>query len=138
MIEAVVSHQREVQLSTSRFQAADTIIASGMAPVRISRGAPRWKLRYEVAGVVKLLAPSKDLYDRRGSPEFEFEYIEQLDALTIDLLTSEFHNITGAHRASRLVLLCFEDVGELGEGSCHRRMFARWWESQTGRSVPEL
>jgi hypothetical protein len=36
------------------------------------------------------------------------------------------------------VLLCFEDVHRDGEGACHRRTFARWWEEQTGEVVEEL
>jgi hypothetical protein len=128
----------EHPLATSRFQAADRILESGLVAVRISRGAPRWKLRYELAGAIKSLAPSKDLYAKRGSPEFEAEFIQQLDALGTELLSDEFRTISDGHGGAGLVLLCFEDLDELGEGSCHRRMFARWWEARTGRSIPEL
>jgi hypothetical protein len=128
----------EQPLATSRFQAADRIRESGLVAVRISRGAPRWKLRYELAGAIKSLAPSKDLYAKRGSPEFEAEFIQQLDALGTELLSEEFRTISDGHGGAGLVLLCFEDLDELGEGSCHRRMFARWWAARTGRSIPEL
>jgi len=46
--------------------------------------------------------------------------------------------VSAAHGGRGLVLLCFEDVEALGEGSCHRRMFARWWEARTAQRVDEL
>lgn len=125
-------------LATSRFQAADRILESGLVAVRISRGAPRWKLRYELAGAIKSLAPSKDLYARRGLPDFEAEFVQQLDGLSTEPLSEEFRTISDGHGGAGLVLLCFEDIDELGEGSCHRRMFARWWETRTGHLIPEL
>jgi hypothetical protein len=91
-----------------------------------------------LAGAVKSLAPSADLYARRGSPGFESDYLEQLDALSVDELSQEFRSISQHHGGAGLVLLCFEDLDELGDGSCHRRVFARWWETRTGRPIPEL
>ena len=35
------------------------------------------------------------------------------------------------------VLLCFEALKKPGE-SCHRRMFAEWYEDKTGRAILEL
>ncbi|MGD0853829.1 MAG: hypothetical protein ABSA07_10820 [Acidimicrobiales bacterium] len=125
-------------LATSRFQATDRILDSGLVPVRISRGAPRWKLRYKLAGAVKSLAPSADLYARRGSSAFESDYMHQLDVLRVDDLSQEFRSISEGHGGAGLVFLCFEDLDVLGEGSCHRRMFARWWEARTGMPIPEL
>ena len=37
----------------------------------------------------------------------------------------------------RLLLICFENLDEAGK-SCHRRMFATWWQEHTGEVVPEL
>jgi hypothetical protein len=125
-------------LATSRYQAADLIGASGLVPVRITLGSPRWKLPYALVGSIKALAPTRDLFARRGSTHFESDYVAQLDGHGVEVLSSAVDALSRQHGGRGLVLLCFEDVRVLGESSCHRRMFARWWEARTDQRVPEL
>jgi hypothetical protein len=129
---------RTVSLSTSRYQAHDLIVSSGLVPVRITIGAPRWKLRYTLGGPIRSIAPSRELFARRGDPAFEGLYIAQLEECGIDAIFKDIQALSHEHGGRGLVLLCFEDIAELGEGSCHRRMFARWWQSKTGQRVNEL
>jgi hypothetical protein len=82
---------------------------------------------------MKELAP----WGLRGIPdedEFARGYRARLDAIGLEALTRRFAEISEAHDEHGLVLLCFEPAGAF----CHRRVFADWYEEQTGRHVPEL
>jgi hypothetical protein len=50
-----------MDLATSRYQAANLIEASGRAAVGITRGYPRFKLRYPVLANLRQLAPTREM-----------------------------------------------------------------------------
>ncbi len=121
---------------TSRYTNYGGILESGLAPIRVTLGAPRFKLPYKLAGNIPQLAPTRATFT---SPSHLFEglYRAQLNELgvgAIRLLLDEAE----AEAGRGLVLLCFEDVEKLGEHSCHRRQFAAWWREQTGEVIAEL
>ena len=128
----------EIALVTSRYQNYQAIEASGLLPVGTSRGRPRWKLPYRLHAIITPLAPSRDTFSIEDEMEFDVAYRAQLDATGIEAIRDHLEQVneSGGHRG--LVLLCFEDTSELGEFSCHRRTFARWWQEQSGQEVPEL
>ena len=125
-------------LATSRYQNYQAIETCGLSPVCTSRGRPRWKLPYDLHSGLGLLAPSREVFAIENEVEFDAAYRAQLDASGPDVIWERLQQASesGGHRG--LVLLCFEDVGVLGEYSCHRRSFARWWQEQCGQEVPEL
>jgi len=129
---------RAVPMATSRYQAHELVVASGLVPVRITLGAPRWRLPYQLGGTIRMLAPTRDLFAQRGDPGFEERYIAQLEKTGVGTLAHAIDEVSEEHGGRGLVLLCFEDVSVHGESSCHRRMFARWWQSKTGQHVGEL
>jgi hypothetical protein len=107
-------------------------------PVRSSNGAPRWALKYDLTYSVPETFPKWSLV--KAKPPFDVfreAYHTGLDQVGIDKLASKFRAIVAATGEPRLVLLCFEDIVKPGEW-CHRRMFAEWWEKQTGEIVREL
>jgi hypothetical protein len=65
---------------------------------------------------------------------FAERYLARLDAVGIEVFQRRFAEISEAHDNGGLVFLCFEPVGQF----CHRHLFARWLEQQTGQRVPEL
>ena len=121
-------------IATSRYQGHSAILASGLAPVRVTVGAPRFRLGFDLAGACTMLAPygafGRDLDDE----EFAAVYRQRLDRFGVDAIRSELKTLAGD--APGVVLLCFEDV-HAGQ-SCHRRVFAQWWQERTGEEVPEL
>lgn len=124
-----------MNLSTSRYQAKDLILESGAIAVGITAYPPRWPVGYPVLRRSEL-APSQGLLAmaraKTIAPEdFEREYLAQLDAIGVDGIRQILEEVGGD-----MVLLCYENVVK-GE-RCHRRMFAAWWEKQTGEEVPEL
>jgi len=127
-----------VPLATSRYQNTSLIIDSGFVPVRITLGPPRWKLGYTLNGQIKILAPSRWIFAIKDEVEFDEAYRKQLDEHGVDQIAAEIGRVSGAFGDRGLVLLCFEDILKLGEMSCHRRSFARWWEERTQQTVPEL
>lgn len=124
------------KLATSRYQAKDLIVASGLVPVGVTVGRPRWHPTYH--------AGEKPVYIKEAAPygllglddktEFSERYLSRLDAVGIDAFLRRFIEISDAYRGRGLVFLCFEPVAEF----CHRHLFARWIEQHTGQHVPEL
>ncbi len=106
--------------------------------MRITAGHPRFRLGFSIAATMHKLAPSRSLLALDDAIAFNTAYQQQLEQTGVDVIAGKFNEIAGAVGTDRLVLLCFEDVARLGELSCHRRAFARWWETQTGEEVPEL
>lgn len=132
------SNSNEAQLATSRYQNERLVVRSGRVPIRITAGHPRFRLGYSLAGTISELAPSRSMLAIDDPIVFRNAYESQLDEVGVDVLTQRFDEVLGAEESDRLVLLCFEDISRLGELSCHRRIFAHWWEARTGEEVPEL
>lgn len=122
-------------LFTLNFQRMST--DKGIA-VRISNGAPRWKLKYPLTHSLKELHPAwADVKAKMPSDQFEERYHAKLTEVGVDVIADRFRAIATAEGDPRLVLLCFEALDKPG-ASCHRTMFARWWERMTGEVVTEL
>jgi hypothetical protein len=122
-----------MQIATSRYQAHDLILASGLAPVATTVGKPKFSLRYELAGACALIAPlgvfGRDLSDE----EFEAGYRARLDSFGVPEIRADLVKLVGDWPGC--VLLCFCD---LAQSRCHRRLFSRWWQERTGEEVAEL
>lgn len=105
-------------------------------PVRISVGRPRnIQTPMEHIG---LLAPYGLLDRKLDRPTFTRLYIQRrLERAGIELIDKEFRALHAAYPGLTLVLLCFENLTDPGAW-CHRRIFAEWWEQQTGEVVPEI
>jgi hypothetical protein len=121
-----------LKLATSRYQAKDLIVASGLVPVGISIGKPKFPLGYTPV-YMKEAAPW-GLREIADNDEFSERYQARLDGIGIDVFQRRFAEISTAHDGRGLVLLCFEPAGQF----CHRHLFASWFEKQTGEHVPEL
>lgn len=112
------------------------ILASGLAPIAISRGLPKWPLRYQIAGHLLELAPRREVF-HLPRPAFEHAYGRQLEELDLGALAGRFRAIADVAGVAGCVLLCFEDV-RLPDAWCHRTLFAQLWQERTGEAVPEL
>lgn len=122
-------------VATSRYQAAEKVIASGLAPVGTTVGNPRFKLGYELAGRCGLVAPYGLFGKGHDAATFERLYLEtRLERHGFEAIHARLAELAGDRPG--VVLLCFEDVhaGEV----CHRTMFASWWKAHTAEDVDEL
>lgn len=131
-------------VATSRYQAGDLIRASGLRPVGITRGSPRFDVPYRA-----------DLtYERRLAPErwmlealktepvesrhatFESRYCDQLQHIGYRGVVAMIDACVRDGRFPGVVLLCFEDV-HAGQ-PCHRRILADWLVVRGHDEIPEL
>ncbi|KRC53946.1 MULTISPECIES: hypothetical protein [unclassified Nocardioides] len=103
--------------------------------IRTSIGHPRWRLPYALDIKLTELMPSRAMLNLPYG-EYEDRYLRQLEEVGVEHLEQRFQAIAVAVADTRLVLLCFESLAEPGDW-CHRRMFADWWEVQTGEPVRE-
>lgn len=109
-------------------------------PVRTSLGVPRWPLPYEhdwKKAQVWEITPRRD-YLRASDAEYTRRFYAQLAEAGVAGIQRSFDRVQAAMGPGTLVLLCFENVRAKGWHSCHRRMFADWWFSETGQIVEEF
>jgi hypothetical protein len=126
-----------MDLATSRYQAADLIETSGRAAVGITLWYPRWKLRYPVVANLRQLAPTREMMRVDDARMFEEMYRGRLDDLGVSWVRDLLANCAERANNERLTVLCYEDLTKPGL-TCHRRMFAAWWQEHTGEVVTEL
>jgi hypothetical protein len=127
--------RRKLVIATSRYFPKDArVTLSGLVPLGHTVGTPRFG--GPEAGNLGLLAPHGLLGKDVTEEEFERRYRARLDEIGADKIRRVLSAIADAYGAAGVVLLCYEDV-HAGE-SCHRRMFADWWQEQTGETVDEL
>jgi hypothetical protein len=126
-----------MDLAASRYQAADLIEASGCAAVGITRGYPRFRLRYLVVANLRQLAPTREMLAIGDACTFDKMYQDRLDDLGVDEARRLLNDCVERANNERLVLLCFEDLTKPGL-RCHRRLLSAWWQENTGEIVPEL
>lgn len=102
-----------------------------VVPVAISVGKPKG-FSGESLG---LLAPW-GIFRRLRGEAFRLAYREALERAGVERIRRALNAISSRHGGADLVLLCWEDVSK--GASCHRRIFAEWWEEKTGERVEEL
>lgn len=123
-----------VNLLTGRFQNR-RLKGGGYLAVPICLSLPRWKLAYSLAPSLRALAP-KYAYLRAPFEEYRRHYRHDLHVLGVKRIRAMLEE-TASPDGFQTVLLCYEDLRK-PEAWCHRRLFAEWWQEQTGEDVPEL
>lgn len=127
---------RPPRLLTARYQ-NPSLATHPAGKVRITLGAPRFSLPYPLAAKMPELAPPWWIL-KEPEPAFAIAYRRLLQARGgVDYFAERFTEIAQAVDVDELVLLCFEDLRTPGAW-CHRRLFAGWWENQTGQVVEEM
>ena len=119
---------------TSRY-ANPELKSENYTAIRISIGAPRWKIGYTLAGAIKDLMPI-GLRHIENPEEFCCLYYERLDSIGVDNIRNQIQYYESLGKP--VVLLCFEDIRKGGNNWCHRSAFAKWWQKRTGEIIPEL
>ena len=102
-----------------------------MTKIGISLGKPRWSLGYEVIGNLYNLAPSGSMLDMNDQEAYRVLYEQRVAAVGVAKIRSMLEALGDGED---VVLLCYEDLRD-GSKWCHRRMFAEWWEGETGEKV---
>ena len=107
-------------------------ITDAHAALRTSIGYPRFKLAFSLAGSVPELMPKRE-WLRLPRVEYETLYLAKLESIGVDAIRAA---IDKAAAGRTPVLLCFCKLDEVE--FCHRRLFASWWERNTGEVIQDL
>jgi hypothetical protein len=124
-------------MKTSYYTHAASLNRTKFFLVRTSLGSPRFLKCDENA---QFLAPDREWLDLSESA-YRRKYIAKLNKFGVPAFKSEFSKIQKAAGKREIVLLCYESLSpeKVAEGQfCHRRIFADWWEQQTGEKVAEV
>jgi hypothetical protein len=103
--------------------------------VQITLGDPKFALPYRIDHKLPILAPLPVIFGYPDYEIFKMGYRKQLNMEGFNRIKEELDRV--AKRGKITVLLCFEDIRK-PEQWCHRRIFAEWWEEQSGQEVAEL
>lgn len=124
-----------MQLFTARYTAKRLIAQADAVPVATTVGQSSSTF-HRPAFHSPSLAPY-GVFGITHYSTFRERYRERLGRLGLDHIATELETIATLTGCPRLALLCFDDLTK-PDNWCHRRMFAEWWEEQTGMEVPEL
>lgn len=119
---------------TSRYQNPE-LTTGNYTVVGVTRGMPKFPLKYQLAGNIIEIAPPGYLFREYNRSRFTPRYFEHMDR-------QGYHKIArildGYEQLGKdVVLCCFEDVRKPNEW-CHRLVFAEWWLQKTGEVILEL
>jgi hypothetical protein len=107
-----------------------------VVPVRISRGVPRyWPAAAGFPALADLM-PEPWMMGIDDLEKFGRVYRRKLHEIGLDAIRAQLDDLAAAYQRPP-ALACFE----ADPAGCHRGPafgFARWWESKTGISIPEL
>ncbi len=123
-----------MKIATSRFQNGEVIIETGLAPVRITLGHPRWKLPYELAGTVLDFAPDREWVNVEDDEEFTRRMVAKLFTVGAPRAREILDEMATGY--SGVVLLCYEQLP--GDEICHRTVVAEWLTTALNIPVEEL
>lgn len=103
--------------------------------VGVTRGAPKFALKYDLAGNILDIAPPGYLFNEYNRERFTPRYFRHMDEVGVAKVRKELSKYTAKGRD--VVLCCFEDVRNPDDW-CHRLVFAEWWKARTGEDIKEL
>lgn len=116
-----------IKINTSYFAACDNIVN----PVAICKHVPTWYDGYEFLP----FAPDKNLlYSYKEGRTTTEEYCKEYNLMLLEYdcctIVEQMLELFG----NNITLLCYEKPSKF----CHRRLAAKWIESELGLVVPEL
>jgi hypothetical protein len=112
------------------------VARTGFLPIRVTLGAPKAKLRFELADTIMELAPDGRTF-KMPYEQFREEYIKKVERKGIDWVLARLKQVSDRNEGKDVVLLCYENVEKPGEW-CHRRILADWITAQTGEEVLDI
>ena len=105
--------------------------------VGITRGAPKFPLKYALSGNSIEIAPPGYLFNENDRVKFTPAYFRHMDRTGARRIAGILASYERIDRSKDVVLCCYEDVRIPGEW-CHRLVFAEWWLARTGERIEEL
>ena len=122
------------RIYTSRFSNKE-LETGKYTVVGIVRSMPRFKVKYQIAGNIRQIAPPGYLWNENDRERFTEPYFKHLEKSGYSLIGAIIQSYLD--KGKDVVLCCYEDVRKPDEW-CHRLVFAEWWNRKTGQKVEEL
>ena len=132
-VQDPVLKTKSSRLYTSRFQ-NPTLTDNRYTVVGIVRYLPRFKLKYNLAGNIIDIAPTKALFNIYDRATFTPPYKQHLDEVGLKQISAQLKKYLDMGKD--VALCCFCDVRK--PDWCHRLVFAEWWQEKTGEVINEL
>ena len=123
-----------MKIFTSRYQNPE-LQSGNYTVVGITRGAPRFPLKYKLSGNIIEFAPPGYLFSENDRAVFTPKFFAHLDRVGIERAKSLLRPYLSFNKD--IVLCCYEDV-RIPDEWCYRLVFAEWWQARTGMAIPEL
>lgn len=122
------------KIFTSRFSNPE-LQTGKYTVVGIVRGLPRFRLKYQLAGNIRQIAPPGYLWNENDRDRFTPKYFHHMDQQSMNAIRAILNDYLSKGRD--VVLCCYEDV-RIPDEWCHRLVFAEWYEEKTGIKIEEL
>lgn len=119
---------------TSRY-ANPELAAGDYTVVGVTRGAPKFALKYNLSGNIIQIAPPGWLFSENNRERFTPQYFWHMEKTGVTRIKDILEQYLALGKD--VVLCCYEDVRKQDEW-CHRLVFAEWWETKTGIRIVEL
>lgn len=125
------------KIYTSRY-ANSRLKSDDVIKVGITRGLPKFGLKYQLAKNIIEFAPSYKIFHLTSKEDFSRAYKLQLDTLGREK-AMELLKEAGYGGEKPLVLLCYEDLtcDDPKKNWCHRTYLAEWLRDKLGIEVEE-
>lgn len=122
------------KIYTSRFSNPE-LHTGKYTVVGIVRGLPRFRLKYQLEGNIRQIAPPGYLWNENDRERFTPKYFRHMDQQGIKAIQETLNDYL--NRGKDVVLCCYEDV-RIPDEWCHRLVFAEWYKEKTGIKIEEL
>ena len=103
--------------------------------IRITRGAPRFPIAYQLREVLWDIAPPREALGIEDEDEFRRVYFAHLDRVGVERIIQALDAAERQAGKRKVLLLCFCGVDH---AFCHRHLFAEWFHQETGVPIHEL
>ena len=119
-----------MKIYTSYFAKQRKMELEDASYVSIAVGNPRYPVPYKIVNL-NVLKPY-GIFGVYDEDEYSERYFARLDRYGVDYIRKEIEKASEGHE--NVILMCHEK----DRNECHRKMFADWWEKNTGEKIEEF
>ena len=105
-------------------------VQDNMAYASIAVGLPKFDLPFELKHITAV--KPWGIFGKYHGEEYKQKYYERLDKIGVKRIFEAIQEAKG--NKEHIVLMCYEKDWN----GCHRKMFADWWQKQTGEIIEEI
>ena len=120
-----------MKIYTSYFARQRKMELEDASYVSIAVGNPKYPVPYKIVNLKALKPYGIFGVGAYNEDEYREKYFARLDRYGVDYIRKEIIKAGEGHE--NVILMCHEK----DKNECHRKMFADWWEKNTGEKIEE-